>query len=82
MERPTNPQKLQGQGNGRDEAVQFIINQLNQVSGQLGGDAPLAISAVHARRGENAKKKTKDEPSCLGKGRLCYGSKMLSSKPK
>lgn len=82
MEKLSNPQKLQPQGNGRDETVQFIINQLNQVAGQLEGDIPSAISAVHPHRGENKKKKTKDVSSCLGEGRVSYWSKILSSKPK
>lgn len=72
MEKPSNPQKLQPQGNGRDGSVQFIKKQLNQVAGQLQGDVPSAISAVHTHGGENKKKKTKDVSSCLGEGRVSY----------
>ncbi len=55
MEKLSNPQKLQRQGNGRDETVQFIINQLNQMSGQLQGDISSAVSAVQTHGGENKK---------------------------
>lgn len=57
MEKPSNPQKLKPQGNGRDETVQFIINQFNREAGQLQGDVSSAISAVHPHVGEKKKKK-------------------------
>lgn len=56
MEKLSNPQKLQQQGNGRDETGQFIINQLNLMSGQLHGDVSSDVSAVRTRGGEDKRK--------------------------
>lgn len=61
MEKPSKPQKLQEKGNGRDDTVQFIIKQLNPVSGQPRGDVSSAISAVHTHRGANQTKKKREK---------------------
>lgn len=68
MEKPSKPQKLQEKGNGRDDTVQYIIKQLNPVSGQPRGDVSSAISAVHTHRGANQTKKR--EKKMKGKGRV------------
>lgn len=52
----SNPQKLQEKGNGRDETVHFIMNQLKYVLVLLQGDVPLATSALYMHGGENKKK--------------------------